>query len=138
MLLEEKRTRVRFRPYLALTLLVGGMLALVMAQAPSAQAQNWSAPVNLGPVVNSTASDQGPAISPDGLSLYITSNRPGGLGGFDMYVSHRATVASPWGSPVNLGRTINTTFDEGNEAFSRDGHLLFFQSKRLPSFGGID
>src|SRR6266550_3446281 len=138
MLLEEKKTRLGFKSYLALTLFVCGMVALVMAQAPSAHAQNWSAPVNLGPVINSAASDQGPAISPDGLSLYITSNRPGGVGGFDMYVSHRATLASPWGSPVNLGPTINTTFDEGNEAFSRDWHLLFFQSKRLPSFGGID
>ncbi len=118
-----------------------GMLAFVMAQAPAAHAQkysDWSAPVNLGPAVNSAFSDQGPAISKDGLSLYFTSNRPGGLGGFDMYVSQRASVADPWGTPMNLGPTVNTAFDEGNPAFSRDGHLLFFQSKRLPSFGGID
>src|SRR5262245_36316262 len=38
----------------------------------------WSAPINLGPVVNPAFNDQHPAISPDGLSLYITSNRPGG------------------------------------------------------------
>ena len=140
--LEKKTARLRFRPYLALTLLGAGMLALVIAQAPSAQAQkysDWSAPVNLGPVINSTSADQQPAISKDGLSLYFTSNRPGGLGGpFDMYVSQRASVDDPWGSPVNLGPTVNTAFDEGNPALSRDGHLLFFQSKRLPSFGGID
>jgi hypothetical protein len=98
----------------------------------------WSAPVNLGPVINSTASDQGPAISPDGLSLYFASNRLPSLGGFDMYVVQRASVFDPWGPPINLGPALNTTFDEGNQAFSRDGHLLFFQSKRLPSFGGID
>ena len=99
----------------------------------------WSAPVNLGPVINSTANDQQPAISPDGLSLYFTSNRvAGSLGGFDMYVLQRASVFDAWGPPVNLGPALNTAADEGNAAFSRDGHLLFFQSKRLPSFGGID
>ena len=77
-----------------------GMLALVIAQAPSALAQkysDWSAPVNLGPAINSASSDQGPAISKDGLSLYFTSNRSGGLGGFDMYVSQRTSVDDPWG-----------------------------------------
>ena len=139
--LAKKRTRLRSRSHLALTLLVGGMLALVMTQAPSAQAQkysDWSAPVNLGPTINSAFNDQQPAISKDGLSLYFTSNRPGGLGGFDMYVSQRASVDDPWGSPVNLGAIINTTFDEGNPAFSRDGHFLFFQSKRPGGLGGID
>lgn len=141
MLVEKKMTCSSFSPHLVLTLLVGGMLALVMAQAPSAQAQkysDWSAPVNLGATINSTSNDQQPAISKDGLSLYFTSNRPGGLGGFDMYVSQRASVDDAWGSPLNLGPIVNTTVDEGNPAFSRDGHLLFFQSKRLPSFGGID
>ncbi len=97
----------------------------------------WSAPVNLGPVINATASDQGPALSPDGLSLYFTSNRLPSVGGFDMYVAQRASVNDPWGAPVNIG-PLNTTADEGNPAFSRDGRLLFFQSKRLPSSGGID
>ncbi len=141
MLLEKTKTRLGFRPRLALTLFVGGMLALVMAQAPSAHAQrysDWSAPVNLGPAINSAFSDQGPAISKNGLSLYFTSNRPGGLGGFDMYVSQRASIDDAWGSPVNLGAIVNTTFDEGNPAFSRDEHLMFFQSKRPGGLGGID
>jgi hypothetical protein len=110
-------------------------------QTPSAQAQkysDWSAPVNLGPAINSAFGDQGPAISKDGLSLYITSNRPAGLGGFDMYVSQRASVDDLWGSPVNLGPTVNTAFDEGDPAFSRDGHLMFFQSGRPGGFGGVD
>src|SRR5438093_10892248 len=64
----------------------------------------WSAPVNLGAVINSTAADQQPAISPDGLSLYFTSNRvAGSLGGFDMYVSQRASILDSWGPPMNLG-----------------------------------
>src|SRR6185312_1071716 len=47
-------------------------------------------------------------------------------------------VNDPWSSPLNLGPTVNTTSDEGNQAFSRDGHFLFFQSKRPGGFGGID
>jgi hypothetical protein len=116
-------------------------LSIIVLGPPSAYAQkysDWSAPVNLGPLINSASSDQGPAISKDGLSLYFHSNRPGGLGGFDMYVSQRASVDDPWGTPVNLGAPVNTTFDEGNPAFSRDGHFLFFQSIRPGGLGGID
>ncbi len=132
---EKQKTHSRYNLPLILMLLVtcfGG---------PSAHAQkytNWSAPVNLGAVINSASSDQGPALSKDGLSLYFHSNRPGGFGGFDMYVSKRASVADPWGSPLNLGTALNTTFDEGNPAFSRDGHFLFFQSIRPGGLGGVD
>jgi hypothetical protein len=142
MLLEKNKTPRTLRPPVVLTLLIGGLLALIIAHASSAHAQKyspWSTPVNLGPLINSAFSDQGPAISKDGLSLYFTSDRPGGLGGpFDMYVSQRASVDDPWGAPMNLGPTVNTIFDEGNPALSRDGHLLFFQSKRPGGLGGID
>src|SRR5437879_4513220 len=50
----------------------------------------WSAPVNLGPVINTAANEQHPAISRDGLSLYISSDRSGGFGGTDIWVSQRA------------------------------------------------
>jgi hypothetical protein len=122
-------------------LIFGLMLAFVIAQARSVQAQkysDWSTPVNLGAVINSTASDQGPAISKDGLTLYFHSNRSGGLGGFDMYVSQRASVDDAWGLPLNLGPAVNTTFDEGNPALSRDEHFLFFQSVRPGGLGGVD
>jgi len=132
MLTKKKITRSAFKLMLVLTLLVA---------MPSAHAQrysDWSAPVNLGPIINSASSDQGPAISKDGLTLYFHSNRPGGLGGFDMYVATRASVEDPWGAPANLGSPVNTAFDEGNPAFSRDGHSLFFQSVRPGGFGGVD
>lgn len=141
MLLAKKKTQCMFKPQLSLTLLVGGFLALVMAQAPATQAQkysDWSTPVNLGSNINSALSDQGPAISKDRLRLYFHSNRSGGFGGFDMYVSQRASVDDPWGEPMNLGPTVNTVFDEGNPAFSRDGHFLFFQSIRPGGLGGVD
>src|SRR5690349_18775276 len=81
-----------------------GIAASVAAAAPSFG--GWSAPVNLGPVVNSAASELGPALSGDGLSLYISVTKPGGFGGNDIWVSQRATVSDAWGAPVNLGATI--------------------------------
>lgn len=98
----------------------------------------WSEPVNLGQVINTAYNDQHPAISKQGLSLYITSNRPGGYGADDLWVSQRTSVDDPWGPPQNLGPVINTGAVEFSPAFSRDGHWLFFHSDRPGGFGGID
>ena len=82
--------------------------------------------------------DRAPAISKDGLSLYFASNRPGGFGGEDIYVSQRETRDDEWGPAMNLGPIINTTANEMVPAFSRDGHLMFFASNRPGGFGGVD
>lgn len=136
---DKKTSLTSTQTLIAALIVVGALVVMPVHSAHAQQYSGWSTPVNLGPFINSAFSDQGPAISKDGLSLYFTSNRPGGLGGpFDMYVSQRASVDDPWGSPINLGPTVNTAFDEGNPALSRDGHFLFFQSKRPGGFGGID
>ena len=102
--------------------------------APSAPAANafagagWSDPVWLGAVVNSNQRDLGPELSRDGLSLYFNSERSGGFGGMDIYVSHRDCEACSWGAPVNLGTGINSAAVEESPALSADGHLLFFNS----------
>jgi len=94
---------------------------------------DWSEPRWLGPIVNSGADDFHPAISHNGLSLYITSARPGGFGtNFDIWVSQRDTLDDPWGPPQNLGPNINTAADEFAPDFSPDGHWLFFSSGRPP------
>src|SRR5690348_2530399 len=98
----------------------------------------WSTPVNLGPVVNSPLDDNRPAISKDGLSLYITSARPGGVGGLDIWVSHRASVDDPWGPPQNLGPTVNSSDNDVAPTFSPDGHQLYFHSFRPGGCGGAD
>ncbi|MFN7935397.1 MAG: hypothetical protein U0R19_18860 [Bryobacteraceae bacterium] len=90
----------------------------------------WSAPVNLGPALNSTSNDQWPAISPNGLSLYFASNRPGGSGQQDIWVTQRATLTSPWRTPQNLGRNINSESRDNAPTFSADGHWLIFSSSR--------
>jgi len=103
-----------------------------------AQFSDWSEPVNLGPVVNSHFNDQHPAISRDGLSLYISSDRPGGFGDFDIYVSHRASVNDEWGPPQNLGPIINTEFEDSVPTFSADGHRMYFESGFPGGFGHND
>lgn len=90
----------------------------------------WSTPVNLGPSINTSAGEQNATLSPDELSLYFTSNRAGGLGGSDIWVSQRACGDCVWGTPVNLGTAINSTSAEAGPRLSNDGHLLFFQSDR--------
>lgn len=98
----------------------------------------WTPPVNLGSVVNSSVLDSGPAITPDGLSLYFYTTRPGGFGGNDIWVTHRTTASSAWGTPVNLGATINTSKAEIVPAFSDDGHWMFFASDRPGGYGLYD
>ncbi|MGH2405936.1 MAG: TolB family protein, partial [bacterium] len=104
-------------------------------QAHSFANAEWSAPVHLGAVVNSAATDQAPTLSPDGLSLYFGSDRPGGLGGTNLWVSRRACDAGPWEAPVNLGATVNSSAGDAGPSLSIDGHLLFFTSPRPGGHG---
>ncbi len=113
------------------------------------QFSDWSdPPVNLGPVINMDRDNKGvnnqsPAISPDGLSLYFTSDRPGGFGTLDIYLSHRASLDDDWGPPQNLGPIINTNSPDQNivPTFSDDGHRIYFcstQSGGVASGGNTD
>jgi hypothetical protein len=101
-------------------------------------------------VVNTQYLESHPAISKNGLSLYITSDRPGGVNGknstgfLEIWVSQRASLAADWGPPLNLDAlnrvpVINSIGSvTGVPSFSADGHLLFFGSDRLGGLGGSD
>ncbi|MHC4439989.1 MAG: LamG-like jellyroll fold domain-containing protein [Planctomycetota bacterium] len=109
----------------------------------STKDEAWGVPVNLGPPVNSSAGDGFGGISPDGLELYFDSERPGGYGSSDIWVSRRATKNDPWGEPINLGMVVNSTACEGLVFLSPDGLLLFFSEDsgepvRRGGFGRID
>ncbi len=78
--------------------------------------------------LNTPADDIGPVISADGSRLYLYSNRAGGQGGFDLYVSYRE--GNHWTPPKELGPEINSPADEYDPAVSTDGKQLFFSSNR--------
>ncbi len=99
----------------------------------------WSEPVHLPAPVNSAARELGAALSPDELSLYFGSDRAGGFGGIDIWVSHRVCTECPWETPVNLGAGINSATGDGGPALSHDGLLLFFSGgNRSGGQGGED
>src|SRR5262245_11448010 len=81
---------------------------------------NWNEPENLGPVVNSPFNDGVPKLSRDGLTLFFSSDRPGGLGGRDIWVASRASRREPWTAPVNLGRAVNGPGSDWCPAISPD------------------
>ncbi len=112
--------------------------ALLLLADDPAQYSPWSAPANLGTIINTAGNDSGPCISKDGLSLYFNSNGLGGYGGLDIFVSHRASVDEPWGPPQNLGPNINSPANDNAPALSPDEHLLYFTSNRSGGFGGAD
>jgi hypothetical protein len=66
------------------------------------------------------------------------SERPGGSGGLDLWVTRRATISTPWGNPINLGRTINSSGTDRVPEISSDGSTLFFGSEQSGGSGGID
>lgn len=84
--------------------------------------------------VNSAGNDTGPEVTNGQLSLYLHSDRVGGYGSFDIYVSDRASQTDDWGTPVNLGTNINTTFDDRAATVSSDGLTLIFASNRGGDF----
>jgi hypothetical protein len=95
----------------------------------------WQTPLNLGLVVNSSATDNNPAISSDGLTLLFTSQRPGN-GGADLWMTTRtnATDLAGWTPPVNLGTSVNSNSAEAAPNLSKDGLTLYFMSNRGGSF----
>ena len=91
---------------------------------------NWSTAVNLGPYINTASYDISPHISPDGLSLFFSSDRAGGTGGLDLWVAKRVTKDDNWGTPVNLGQPVNSSDSEDGPSISSDGLTFFFASSR--------
>lgn len=76
-------------------------------------------------------------ISKDGKTLYFTSEDERGLGGLDIYKATKDNNGE-WGVPENLGKTINTPYDEDAPYLSDDGQTLYFSSKGHPGFGEYD
>ena len=86
--------------------------------------------------VNTPALDGCPIQSPDGLSLYMASNRPGGKGGLDIWMASRASVSAPWGAPQNLGEPVNSAADDFCPTPVGKNGLFFVSREALPGACG--
>ncbi len=115
------------------------LLVLVLASGMIVSVANaefiWGTAVNLGPSVNSSSDDAGPNISADGLSLYFSSNRSGGAGGYDLWCTTRATINDDWGPAANLGQPPNSQYSYWEPSISSDGLTLYFSDSHSPTFG---
>lgn len=97
----------------------------------------WTRPENIGSPINTGKWESLPSLSADGQLMYFTSDRPGGLGGKDIYLSQRQANGS-WSKPQNIGDKINTPEDDQNPFFHPDGETLYFMSKGHPGIGNYD
>ncbi len=118
------------------------LVILVLALGLTTEVANadftFGEPTNLGPMVNSSYGDVSPSISADGMILIFQSNRPGGYGRADLYVTTRATTIEPWGEPVNLGLSINSPQIDWSPSLSPDGCTLYYGSLRPGGMGDLD
>lgn len=98
--------------------------------------ETWGKPEHLNSNINTNAWEGSCSVSADGRYLYFASEREGGLGGRDLYVSEK--VDGDWGPAVNLGPQINTPYDDDAPFIHPDGITLFFSSEGHKSIGGYD
>jgi outer membrane protein OmpA-like peptidoglycan-associated protein len=96
----------------------------------------WTVPTVFGGTLNTTDYEGMPSLSPDNQKLYFVSDRPGGYGGKDIWVT--TFENNSWSSPVNAGPAINTRGDELAPYIAMDNKTLFFTSDGLPGMGGLD
>jgi len=96
----------------------------------------WSAPKNIGPPVNSVSWDSQPSLSADGKRVYFVSNRNGGYGGTDIWYADWND--EKWAEPVNMGPEINTPFNEQTPSIHFDNQTLYFSSDGHPGLGMHD
>jgi len=103
-----------------------------------AAARSWQSPwhsptfssvTNLGPTINSSATEWSPSITADGLVLLFASDRVGILGVLDLWVTIRSSIASPFGQPIDLGPMVNSSADYAGADLAPDGTMLLFMCR---------
>lgn len=98
---------------------------------------NWSEPRKLSRPINTSYFESSISITADGNTMYFVSERPGGRGRGDIYVSRKLDDSS-WSKPENLGASINTPFDEKFVFIHPNGSTLFFSSIGHLTMGSYD
>ena len=133
-----ERTRARrdsMRGWLALA--AGGAAIAISSGVAAKNYSDWEAPVSAevgsSSELNGAFNDGCPIQSPDGLDLYMATNRPGGPGGLDIWVAHRDSPDAGWGAPEPLPAPVNTTADEFCPTPLRGNRLLFVSKRDEPN-----
>lgn len=98
---------------------------------------NWSDPKGIGKPINTAAWEAQPSFSSDAKAMYFSSNRAGGFGGRDIWVSY-LDENMKFGDPLNLGPNINTKFDDQCPFIHADNQTLYFTSNGWPGMGNAD
>jgi hypothetical protein len=128
---------------LVLALIVGGAAGAAFAADAGPHFSAWTPAQKLDEVagnnaeVNTAFLDGCPIQAPDGLSLYMASNRPGGLGGLDIWVATREREDAPWSAPVNLGAPVNSAADDFCPTPIHGRGLFFVSREALPGSCGL-
>jgi len=114
-----------------------GVFLLAGADSATTEEFKFKPPVNVGPPINSEWTERDPYITADGQKLFFCSNRPGGSGSMDVWMS--TWNGSTWGTPVNCGPNVNSALIEWSPSLSLDGKKLYFNAFGRPgSQGGWD
>ncbi len=101
--------------------------------------ESWGEIRKISPLVNDPKYwDSQPSISADGLTLYFASDRPGGYGGTDIWITKKDPKTGQWSVPVNAGPVINTKGHERTPFIHSDSETLYFSSDGHYGFGGFD
>lgn len=98
---------------------------------------SWSTPVNMGPEFNTSSWESQPSFGIDGMSIFFSSSRPGGMGGRDIWMSTQLSNGK-WSKPVNAGPEINTTDNESSPFIYFDGRTMYFMRDGNGGLGGYD
>ena len=97
----------------------------------------WSKPRKFPSSINTSAQETHATLSADGNILYFTSDRKGGFGGLDLYMSKKIGE-NEWSKAINLGKTINSEYNEESPHLQANSDILYFSSDRPESLGGLD
>jgi len=98
----------------------------------------WSKPKKMNKNINTKSHESSASYSNDGKTLYFVSNKPGGAGNHDIYVTKWDTIKNDWGPANNVGVPINTKYDEEAVFFHPDGKTLYFSSRGHKTMGNYD
>jgi hypothetical protein len=114
---------------------LGGIDIYVSRKLPNG---GWGTPQNVGPVINTASNEDFPNISPDGKTLYFSSQGHTGMGGYDIYKATWSDSANQWTSVQNMGYPINTPDDDMNFRLAANGNYGYISQVRKGGLGGLD